>query len=233
MLRIADAGIEIHGDDGYVWKDRCSAVFWLPSEYEQSAEFFPFPDHDHPDPDFDPRGGAIHTWDWMGALGPRLLREADGNQPPVEFSGTLFVDEVPFGLIYLTRSVRGLSDHDYVLFEGTGPPPDDLIASRRERYSSQEAARLLDAIDEVRQFAHEVEDSAKTEAERACARSVRNGLQVLEEFALGRSDVSLARAAINSLKSWAGYLRNLAGYAKLVELGVRLATFLQQPGLDF
>lgn len=80
----------------------------------------------------------------------------------------------------------------------------------------------LDAISQVEALTHTVEDAADTEAERALARSVREGLGALRAYADLDGSESMTRTALETLKAIANVLLKLPAGERLVELGLKL-----------
>ncbi len=212
-----------------VWSGRQPITAWLAKEHGGSEEFFQFTSEGETFSTFDPTRDFPVTTEWIGAIGPYgQYGEGDDERPPVDIpiDAHLIVNGENVGEITLRGYGWGLADSDYLMFDGRGSAPSRIAPDPGPARAPRNAQVILDAIEHVRRLTHQVEDTCDTEAERACARSVREGLAVLEEFARGKADESIARAAFQTLKTSAERLSSLSRYPRLVMLGVQLFQML-------
>lgn len=223
--------VRLYDDAGkIIWQEPAEVTLWLASEHDKSPSFFVYDFGD---------GTSVGTLDllldqftptehWCGAIGPWGQR-GGYTLPPIEVSANLVIDGHSALPIRTVRFAHGLADTDWLMFDGVGPEPLILQTPDSGAASSHPTrASIIEAIDEVERFTHEIEDSASSEPERAIARSVREGLTVLRFHAETPTDEALTRAALSALQTWGAHLRNLAGYGKLAELGIRIGNLVQE-----
>ena len=100
-------------------------------------------------------------------------------------------------------------------------PSADVVAR------TDSASIRLASLDVVESLARQIADSTDDAQERALAESVVPLLAFLRDFANGDSTPGSAEKVVEALRSLAGYLVNLAGYAQLGELGRGIFSLLE------
>jgi anthranilate phosphoribosyltransferase len=80
----------------------------------------------------------------------------------------------------------------------------------------------------VERLAREIEDATDDRAERGIARAVIGFMDVMKAYVDGEVDGDQAGAVLETLRVLGRRLRDLAGYAKLAELGSRVLELVRE-----
>jgi len=228
MKRWEDQTFKLFVDGTAVWSRRQTITAWCNEEHAEAGAFFYIIVDGKREYVLGPHQALDGSAPWMGAIGPYgQTGTSDDEFPPIPLQAELEIGGERVGEVVLRGGFGGSYEMDFIVFDGLGAPPPQILTAPSSTLPEQ-SHEILDAIDRVRKYAEHVEDAAETEAEKACARTVREGLSVLETFARTGSQRSVARAAFEGLRTWASRLRSLAGYVKLIELGTRLSTMLDE-----
>lgn len=103
---------------------------------------------------------------------------------------------------------------------GTLGADESLSSLAAEVVARTDSASIrLASLDVVEALARQIADSTEDDQERALAETVVPLLAFLRDFVNGDATPGAAERVVEALRSIAGYLVTLAGYAQLVELG--------------